>query len=216
MEDLELKKIWQNYDQQLEHSLALNMYCIREIQTQKASASLRKLLPVKWFAILFGIGWVYFIFWLIVGALHVHNYFFAISAGIHMMITVVAILVYLQHVVLIYQADNAGSVLEVQRRLAQLKTSTLQIARLSFLQMPVFTTFYLHAEMFHNGAYGWWAFQIFMTCALTFLGVWLYFNISYRNANKKWFRILFNSPEWTQITKAMAFLDEIKTFKQEQ
>jgi hypothetical protein len=41
----------------------------------------------------------------------------------------------------------------------------------------------------------------------------LYRNISYENAHKKWFKILFNSPEWTSLIKANDYLLEIERFK---
>jgi hypothetical protein len=33
--------------------------------------------------------------------------------------------------------------------------------------------------------------------------------------NKKWFKILFGSPEWTSVIKAMEFMKEIELFKQD-
>ncbi|HEY0273727.1 MAG TPA: hypothetical protein VGC22_11120 [Chitinophaga sp.] len=123
-------------------------------------------------------------------------------------------MVYLQHVVLIYRVNNANTVLEVQAQLAKLQTSTWQIARLLFLQMPVFTTFYLNTAMFRNGSY-WWIAQTLTTVFFTWAGIWLYRNISLKNVRKRWFRALFNSPEWTQITKATVFLGEIEMYKKE-
>ena len=32
---------------------------------------------------------------------------------------------------------------------------------------------------------------------------------------KKWFRILFNSPEWKSVLKAMLLMKEIEEFKKE-
>ncbi|PUZ22472.1 hypothetical protein GA0116948_10968 [Chitinophaga costaii] len=214
MEADELKKIWQVYDQRLEQALHLNLLNLREIQTLKAKSALHKMLWVKWLGIILGIGWVWCLPIFINAALYVHNYFFAFSAGFHLLVTVIAIVVYLQHVIRIYKVNNANTVLEVQEQLAKLQTSTLQIARLLFLQLPVFTTFYLHTEMFHNGSY-WWIAQVLVTGLFTWAGIWLYRNIAIKNVHKRWFLTLFNSPEWTQLTKAMLLLDEIAVYKKE-
>lgn len=45
--------------------------------------------------------------------------------------------------------------------------------------------------------------------------MWLFFNIKYKNREKKWFKLIFNGREWTPLLKAMALLNEIKAYKKE-
>jgi hypothetical protein len=48
-----------------------------------------------------------------------------------------------------------------------------------------------------------------------FLSIWLFRNINYKNMEKKWFRVLFGSSEWTSVVQAIKFMNEIEEFKKE-
>ncbi|MEO6893747.1 MAG: hypothetical protein ABI136_01865, partial [Ginsengibacter sp.] len=60
-----------------------------------------------------------------------------------------------------------------------------------------------------------WMISFPVAIVFTFASVWLYRNISLKNINKKWFKILFNSPEWNWLIRANYFLEEINSFKKE-
>ncbi|MCF6401483.1 hypothetical protein L3C95_01275 [Chitinophaga filiformis] len=219
MEDKTLKEMWANYDKKLEKSLALNHRLIIEIQTQKAKTALRPLKTVKIIAVILGILWVLFLSVLIFFALSAMTYyrhFFITSALAIIITTVAAIVVYIRQVVLIQQIDNSLNVLEVQRKLASLQSSTINIARILFLSAPFYTTFYINKSMFEHGTIGLWVLQLTVTTVLTIMSVWLYRNIRLENADKRWFKFIFGSNEWTSVIKAMNFLKEIEAYKKEQ
>jgi hypothetical protein len=67
--------------------------------------------------------------------------------------------------------------------------------------------------MITQGGTMFWLIEGSAVGLLTYGAVWLYRNIHYRNMHKKWFRVLFNSPEWTNVIKAMSFLQEIEEWK---
>ena len=48
-----------------------------------------------------------------------------------------------------------------------------------------------------------------------FVSIWLYRNINYKNADKKWFKMIFSSKEWTSVIKAIKFMKDIEDFKRE-
>ena len=79
--------------------------------------------------------------------------------------------------------------------------------------MPFYSTWFITPTLLANAGTAWLIVQIVATTLLTFLSIWLYRNISFENANKRWFRILFGNSEWTGVTKAIAFIKEIDDFK---
>jgi hypothetical protein len=218
MEDIALKEMWANYDKKLEKTLALNHRIITEIQAQKARSALRPLKTVKVIAIISGALWVLFLSVLVfcaVSTMTPHRLFFIISALSIIIITVAAIVVYIRQIMLIQQIDNSAIIVEVQRKLAALQSSTINIARILFLSAPFYTTFYFNKSMFEHGTIGLWVLQLTITAAFTTISIWLYRNIRLENAGKRWFKIIFGNSEWTSIIKAMNFLKEIEAYEKE-
>jgi len=218
MEDITLKELWANYDKKLEKTLALNHRLITEIQTQKARTALRPLKTVKIIAVILGVLWVLLLsvlIFLAISAMTAYRHFFVLSALAIIVATVSAIVVYIRQVLLIQQIDNSMNVLEVQRKLAVLQSSTINIARILFLSAPFYTTFYINKSMFEHGSIGLWVLQLTVTTIFTMLSVWLYRNAKMENAGKRWFKFIFGSSEWTSVIKAMNFLKEIEAYEKE-
>jgi hypothetical protein len=220
MEDSQLQQMWAEYDRKLEEakilnlqSWALNLRSLEAMQMQKAKSKLNRLATFKIWVIILGIVWVLFLCTLVFSKITWQGIFFNISFGCIAFINVIAIVVYIKQVVLIRQIDNSESVVETQQKLAKLQASTLRIGSILWLQTPFWGTFFLSPAMLQSASAFWLSFTIIITGLLTFAAIWLFRNIHYRNRHKKWFTWLFNTFEWTAVTKAMAFLDEVEEFK---
>lgn len=222
MTDIELQKIWSSYDQKLEEarllnmqSWVLNMQCYEALQSQKAKSKLKSLLAIKWVAVFFGILWILFVGFLVYHSFSMSRIVFVICGIANMIITLVAIALYIQQIIYIRQIDNSETVVEVQRKIASLRLSTLNAPRVLFLSLPLYSAFYISKEMLEHAGALWLTIQFGCIAIFIFLAIWLYRNINFKNMDKKWFRLLFSSSEWTSITKAMELLDEIEEFKRE-
>lgn len=215
MTEVQLLQIWKSYDEKLEKSLLVNAKNIADIQKLKASSALRSLKGIKWLGILFGIVWVLFIGFLLWHSLSFSKLFFVVSAAIHLIVSVIAIGVYIKHLVLIHQFDNSQSIVEAQQKLVMLNTSSLQVLRLLLVQLPVFSTFYITFDWIQQSPLSFWLIQVPIVLLQAVLGIWLYRNIHYKNHHKKWFKWLMGSGEFAPVKRAMDFLNEIETFKQE-
>lgn len=218
MEDILLKEMWAAYDKKLEKSLALNRRLITEIQTQKASAALRPLKTIKIVAVILGIIWTLFLSALVVLTamnMTLYSLFFIVSAMAVIIITVTAVVVYLKQVVQIQRIDNNRSVVDTQKTLLGLQISTINIARVLMLSAPFYTTFYFNKGMIENGTIGLWVFQLTITVVISGLVIWFYRNAKMENADKPWFKFIFGSSEWTSLTRAMHFLQEIEDYEKE-
>jgi hypothetical protein len=217
MEDMEILNLWKAYDQKLEENLGFNRKNAEEILGIKVNSLLSSMKPVKIFTILIGITWVGFgsiiIINLCLHALTSVSLFFLISAGLQLLLTAIALSVYMYQFVLISQVDLSKPVLETQEHLARLKSSTLWVARILFLQLPLWTTFYLSLNMFAKENMVLLIVQGIITTSFACTSLWLFLNIKYENRNKKWFRLIFDGKEWTPVIRSMELLEQINEYR---
>ncbi|MEP7318318.1 MAG: hypothetical protein ABI921_06245 [Panacibacter sp.] len=217
MQDTEIINLWKSYDKKLDEALLLNRQNVADITRMKVKSSLASMKPIKYFAILVGIIWVGFgsvvITNLIIYAFAVTSKFFLFSIAIQLLLTAVAIIIYIYQLILIQQVDINEPVLITQERLARLKSSTLLVTRILFLQLPLWTTFYLSEGIFKNGNMIFYIIQGIVTFSFTWLALWLFFNIKYENRNKKWFRLIFEGREWNPVIKSMELLSQIEEYR---
>ncbi len=215
MEDTEIINIWKTYDKKLEKSLLLNKQNTEELTKMKVQSSLTSITPLKIFGIVIGLIWVGFVDLLIISLFPVANPFFLASAIIQVICTKLAIGIYLYQLILIRQVNINAAVLTTQAKLARLRSSTIWVARISFLQLPVWTTFYWNKSMLENGNMGLYLLQAFVTLSFIFMAIWLFKNISYKNRDKKWFRLIFGGKEWDNVLRSIALLEQVESYANE-
>lgn len=114
---------------------------------------------------------------------------------------------------MIYQVDISEPVLATQEKLASLKSSALWVARILFLQLPVWTTFYLSESIFESVNSIYLIINGIITLLFSYVSIWLFLNIKYNNKDKKWFKLIFDGKEWTPVMKSMELLSEIDKYK---
>lgn len=212
MDELALKQMWQSSNEKIEMYLSINKKNTEDIMQMKVQTLLSAIKPAKKFAIIVGIIWVLFLDSLIISLSSVASPYFLISAAVHIILTKIAIGLYLYQLILIHQVDISAPVLATQQKLTQLKSSTLLIARILLLQLPVWTTFYWNKSMFNNENIALWIVQFIVTSSFIFTAIWLFINIKYENKDKKWFKILFGGKEWSAVIKSMELLQETKQY----
>lgn len=217
MEDKDIIGLWRSYDKKLEESLLLNRRQTEDMTKLKVKSFLSSMKPVKGLTILIGIIWVS-LGAVIVGNLFVYAFdrvgpFFLFSAALQLLITFVAIVIYLYQLALIARVGIHESVSETQEKLARLRSSTIWAARILFLQLPLWTTFYWSSVMWEH--VGLWVYLIngLITGSFLFAALWLFFNIRYENRDKKWFRLIFRGKEWDPVLQSMDLLKQLETYK---
>lgn len=213
MNESELKKLWQATNLKLEESLVITRNNSDEIAKMKIHNFLGSMKPIKIFTLLMGILWVSITGTVVVNLFPHWSLFFLFSATIQISLTAIALIIYIYQLIKIYEVDITDPILETQNRLANLKTSTLWITRILFLQLPVWTTFYWNTSMIENGNWFLWIIQGIVTLSSAYVAIWLFFNIRYENRNKKWFKYIFIGKEWTPLMKSMELLEQIEDYK---
>ena len=188
MEEAQMLKLWKSLESRLDKSISLNKQSFEELQKLKASSVLKPLKGTRWLGIIFGLIWLLFLAFLIWNSLTISKIFFVVSAGIHFIVSAVAIGVYIRHLALIKQFDNSRTIVEAQQKLVMLSTSNLKILGVLWLQLPVFSTFYMSIEWMNKDPRSFWGIQVPVVLLEGIIGIWLYKNLNYKNYSKRWFR----------------------------
>ncbi len=215
MEDTLLKDLWKAQDEKLDRTMKLNFFLLESLQKQKAESKLNSLARFKGRAVFLGIIWVLFLGVLVYGN-QLKNMYFTVSVGMIILFTILAIIVYIKHIVLIKELDYSKPITDTQKKLSRLQASTFN-ARFLLLQTPFYTTWFWSTEMINGMGLKFWLISVPITLAFTVLAVLIYKNLTLENMHKKWVRSLVNStPEHTSVFKAIDFLKEIEEFKKGQ
>lgn len=217
MNELELKKLWQTTNEKLEESFVINRKNAEDITRITVHNLLGSMKPIKFFALLVGLLWV-IIGGIILSSIYLNSFseankFLLFSASIQVGLTAVALFIYLYQLITIYQVDITDPIIRTQKQLARLKTSTLWVTRILFLQLPVWTTFWWNETMLTDCGILQWIVTLFFTLSFTVIAIWIFFNIKYENRKKKWFQLIFSGKEWIPLMKSMELLEQVEEYK---
>ena len=183
MNELELKRLWQTTNEKLEESFIINRKNTENITRITVHSFLGSMKPIKIFTLLVGTLWVGIgitvLSRIYLNAFSEANKFFLFSATVQVLLTAIALLIYVYQLTKIYQVEISDPILLTQRKLAQLKISTLWTARILFLQLPVWTIFWWNETMLTNWNLLQWAVPVLVTILFTYVNIWLFFNIKY-------------------------------------
>jgi len=222
MDDFELSELWSQYNEKIERANILNLQSwvlhlqtFEYLQTEKVKSRLNALGRWKQRVIILGLLWVFFLVFLIVNSLAWSKIFFVVSVSIILGFNIYAVIVYIQHAVLIAAIDNSESLMEVQEKTARLKASTLQTTRVMLLQTPFYATFFWSFQWMRESPVSFWLITFPIALLLAAGSIWLYRNIHPGNVDRKWFRLLFSGKEWTSVVRAMQYLKEIEEYKRQ-
>ncbi|MCD6066490.1 MAG: hypothetical protein K0S33_1316 [Bacteroidetes bacterium] len=210
MEEAQILQLWKLYDAKVEQSLSINKKLLKDSLERKAASALRSLKPVRWTGIIVGVLWCLAIGVIVVSSWGFTTIYFKASLIINFIITAIAIGLYIYHLVLLHQFDNSQQVVEAQQKLVQLQESNLRTLGILLLQLPVYSTWFITDEWIQNSPSTFWGIQMPIVLIQTWIGIWLFRNLNYKNYNKKWFQWFVSKGEFGRIQKAMNFLKEVE------
>ena len=220
MDDIQLRNLWKDCNENPEDatilnvkSLALNFESFAMLQHNKAKAKIKSLLLSKILSIIFGITFVWFVTEIFLT--FYRNLYFAVSAGCIIVLTVITILDYIRQIFIIADMNFDDTLVQTQQKLVFLQTSIIRSVRVSFLQLPFYSTFYITQEMIQSGGAAFWIFMSIFTGSFIAIALFFYKNISYKNINRKWVRTLLDGSGGKSVIKAMEFMNEIEEFKKD-
>ena len=214
MNDTDLKYLWQTGNEQIASSQKSDKTSLDKLTKRNVSHFLSSMKPIKIFTLLVGLLWVFSIGYVLI-KLTINAYaqvslYFLYSAYFQVMLTAMAVILYIIQLSTLYSIDFNKPVVILQKTLIKLKASTLNVTRILILQLPFWTTFYWNESMFKNGTLPLFILQGAVTISFTFLSLWLFFHLKFENADKWWFKLLLQGKEWEPIITSINILNEME------
>lgn len=214
MNDTDLKYLWQTGNEQIAISQKSDKTSLDKLTKRNVSHFLSSMKPIKIFTLLAGLLWVlgigYVLIKLTINAYDQVSLYFLYSAYFQVMLTAVAVILYIIQLSTLYSIDFNKPVVILQKTLIKLKASTLNITKILILQLPFWTTFYWNESMFKNGTLPLFILQGAVTISFTYLSLWLFFHLKFENADKWWFKLLLQGKEWEPLITSINILNEME------
>jgi hypothetical protein len=221
-----LKTMWQSNDAKLEKSLELNEQNIELIQSQKVAS---KLTPLYWQRVIectfHSIAIVLLIGFLFKNMTEVP---YAVSAIALLAFYVTTFINAWKQIRLIKNMDFSKDLAAMQSSLVMLQTHVINYAKLAILFIPTFLAypviltkvikdFNIKAladfDIIAKSNGSWWTLELVALIILVPLGIWFYKEVSYKNMDKKWVNNFIRKSSGTRVTKALEFLKELQSLK---
>jgi hypothetical protein len=214
MNDTDLKYLWQTGNKQIAISQKSDKTSLDNLTKRNVSHFLSSMKPIKIFTLLVGLLWVFGIGYVLI-KLSINAYdqvslYFLYSAYFQVMLTAMAVIIYIIQLSTLYSIDFNKPVVILQKTLIKLKASTLNVTRILILQLPFWTTFYWNESMFKNGTLPLFILQGAVTISFTYLSIWLFFHLKFENADKWWFKLLLQGKEWESLITSINILNEME------
>ena len=214
MNDTDLKYLWQTGNNQIAISQKSDKTSLDKLTKRNVSHFLSSMKPIKIFTLLVGLLWVlgigYVLIKLTINAYDQVSLYFLYSAYFQVMLTAMAVILYIIQLSTLYSIDFNKPVVILQKTLINLKASTLNVTKILILQLPFWTTFYWNESMFKNGTLPLFILQGAVTISFTYLSLWLFFNLKYENADKWWFKLLLQGKEWEPLITSIGILNDME------
>ena len=220
METSDIKNIWKSHDDLLDRSMKLNILCLEIIQSQKSKSGLKPLLFLRIFETIVHIVIAFFLGSILIEVSS--NINIAILLAVVLMFVIYSLILCIRQIVIIVQINYSDSVTDIQKKLTLLQTHILDYFKLVFLVIPFWFVYpvlglYLFADVDVISALPkeWWIGNIIVSSIFTFLSIYAYTQVSYKNMNKKWVRFFINNAGGKSVTKAIQFLNVLDRFEEE-
>lgn len=214
MNDTDLKYLWQTGNNQIAINQKSDKSSLDKLTKRNVSHFLSSMKPIKIFTLLAGLLWVlgigYVLIKLTINAYDQVSLYFLYSAYFQVMLTAMAVILYIIQLSTLYSIDFNKPVVILQKTLINLKASTLNVTKILILQLPFWTTFYWNESMFKNGTLPLFILQGAVTISFTYLSLWLFFNLKYENADKWWFKLLLQGKEWEPLITSIGILNDME------
>lgn len=214
MNDTDLKYLWQTGNEQIAISQKSDKTSLDKLTKRNVSHFLSSMKPIKIFTLLVGLLWVfsigYVLIKLTINAYDQVSLYFIYSAYFQVMLTALAVILYIIQLSTLYSIDFNKPVVILQKTLIKLKASTLNITKILILQLPFWTTFYWNESMFKNGTLPLFILQGAVTISFTYLSLWLFFHLKFENADKWWFKLLLQGKEWEPLITSIDILNDME------
>lgn len=212
MNEKEMVTLWKSYDQKLERILSLNNEMIIHMTKAKLNDTINTMRRPKQIMLFIGIPYTLLLYFLSFIGYQAGGFFVSIGFGMIGLIMTGVIIGYIYHLHLINQIKRSQDIIAVQTKIAQLKISSFNIARLVVLQLPFWSICWMSLDALKASPLIYGGINAIVFIGLSYIAFWLYKEMSI-TGDSKVSRIFFSGMEWDPILKASKILDQIKEYQ---
>ncbi len=206
-------KIWSSYDQKLEEVLTLNKEIAYEITRSNLNRTINSMRLPKSILLALGIPYTIILGLITWTTFKAGAFIMTLGFGIISLIMYAIIIGYIYHLFLIAKINREESISEVQKRIAELKVSSFNIARLAIIQLPFWSVCWISIEAIKNSPFIYGGVNLAVFLGLTYVSYWVYKNLAIDNANSKINKVIFSGNEWEPILKSSDILEQLKEYE---
>ncbi|WP_299760199.1 hypothetical protein [uncultured Pontibacter sp.] len=214
----ELLELLSSYDHKISQANAISLQAVEGLQVHKSKSVLTGLLYQSVAELLIGVAVTVFLALFIY--YNLSSMSLVVAAAIIMVFIVIAISGCIRQIIRINQFDYSRSVSENQQMLASLQAHIITYLRLSVLQLPLYFAYIMigfkvifGVNIWQVGDTSWLISQAILSILFAPLAWWLYRKISYKNLHISWVKRVVAASGGKHVTQAMAFLQEIDSFR---
>ncbi|HTE23573.1 hypothetical protein [Flavitalea sp.] len=219
MEEVNFVLLWKEQYEKIDQSLQINRRLLKDSLHQKAETALQSVVRTKQIGIAIAI--IYLILLGLVLSYAIVHYssaanYFIVSMGAIFIININALYDYIRHLVWAGAIDYSGSITVIQQQLNRLQLSIARHIRVTFLQLPFWSTFYLSDRWFPSEmGWGYIVFQCLLTLSFVTIALYLYKKLRLENLDRQWVRSVLSGAGGKKVRNAIEFYTEIENFKNE-
>lgn len=212
MKDNELMSLWKSYDQKLDNVLSINKEIIYDITRKRLNATVGVMRRPKMTMLTLGIPYTILLYSITFFAYKAGGIFVTLGFGAISAIMTAIIIAYCYQLYLINQISRSQEVVDVQKKIAELKISSFNTARLSVIQLPFWAVCWVSLDAVKSSPVWYGGINLMVFLGLTYLSYWLYKRLSVRNTYAKVSRFFLSGKEWDPIIKASEILEQLKEY----
>jgi hypothetical protein len=217
----ELKQTWTEHTAKLDRLLKLNLQALQSAQIDKSRSALSRYKTHRVIELITGVAAVS-----LLGAYVVHRLAvptLAIPALILAAFTIAGIAGCVRQLILLHQINFADPVTTIQANLEAVKLHMLETSRLMILSLPFYFAYIalgfdllFGVDILAHGDRAFLYVNAAVSLAFFLPAIWVFRNLSFRNAGHPVIRIFINGAGGKQVLAATDFLNQIEEFKAEE
>jgi len=219
MKNISIEDIWKQNELVLENSRTLNLSLLKEVKTDKAKSSLKRLLFLPISTMLFFLITASYAMYFIVENLD--KWYFVFSGGIVVLFSILYVASSLIQLKRIISVDYNAPVLKLQEDISKIKTAVVRNLRIAAWLFPFapFIGLFLAKAVFNFDLTTLLNYNMIttfgiITILLEIVSLLLLRALRPKNINKKWLNWLLQG-SGSQVDEAFGFIKQIEEFESE-
>lgn len=211
MENKELLQLWKSYDEKLGEVLNMNKEIAFEITKKKLKDSFNQLVFPKKVLLIFGIPYTLFLCCLTFITFKAEATIMMLGFGAISLINICLIIGCLYHLFLISRINREEEVINVQKRIAELKLSVFNLTKLAVIQLPFWAVCWISVDVLKSSPLVYGGVNLLIFAALAYFSFWIYQKLG-TNDNKI-SAFFLSGEEWEILNRSTNMLSQLTAYK---